>query len=104
MIRLEEVLEVLPKTIKIGGLTYDVILVEDRNFESAKQNTGSGNIAYQKIWLEYGKRNIEGIIDDLLHELVEIIGVQCDLGLDHKTVSTLATMLHQVLRDSHLKI
>lgn len=92
----------IPEKLKIGGLIYEVLLVEDRNFEHAKTNTGSCNSAYQKIWLEYGKRKIDGLKDDLLHEIVEAIIRHADIEINHQTITTLASMLNQVLRDNRL--
>jgi len=92
----------IPETIKIGGLIYDVIMVQDRNFENGHKSTGSCNVAYQKIWLEYGNRKLDGIKDDLLHEILEAIATQCDLDINHHALTALGTMLNQVLRENRL--
>ncbi|RPI50039.1 MAG: hypothetical protein EHM49_09080 [Deltaproteobacteria bacterium] len=93
----------IPKTVKVGGLVYDVILVHDRNLEDGQKTTGSCNIAFQKIWLEYGNRKVDGIKEDLLHEILEAIITQCNLAdINHQSLTTLGVMLNQVLRENRL--
>ena len=95
-------IEGIPDKLKIGGLTYEVILVEDRNFEHAKSNSGSCNVVFQRIWLEYGKRPIDGIKDDLLHEIFEAIISIAGIDINHQSLTTISSMLGQVLRDNKL--
>jgi len=92
----------IPEKLKIGGLIYDVIPIEDRNREHGMNNTGSCNVGFQKIWIEYGNRKIEGVKDDLLHEILEAIVCQCNIDMSHQTLTTLGTMLLQVLKDNRL--
>lgn len=95
-------LDTIPKMLKVQGIVFEILLVKDRNLEHGKQATGSCSTAYQKIWLEYGNRKIDGIKEDLLHEILEALKCECDLDMSHQTLTTLSSMLNQVLRDNRL--
>ncbi len=92
----------IPEKLKIGALEFDVIIEEHRTRDAGTDWSASMNAKYQKIFLDKEGGKPDGIMDDLLHEIVEAVNSLNDLGLNHQTISTLATGLHQVLRDNRL--
>ena len=92
----------IPKTLKIGGLNFDVVVEPHRRRDHGVDTSASENCKYQKIWLDSEAQKADGMMDDLLHEVVEAINCLYDLALNHQTITTLAEALHQVLRDNRL--
>jgi len=92
----------IPKTLKIGGLNFDVVVELHRRRDHGVDSSASENCKYQKIWLDSEAQKADGMMDDLLHEVVEAINCLYDLALNHQTITTLAEALHQVLRDNRL--
>ena len=92
----------IPKTLKIGGLNFEVVVEPHRRRDHGVDSSASENCKYQKIWLDSEAQKADGMMDDLLHEVVEAINCLYDLALNHQTITTLAEALHPVLRDNRL--
>ena len=92
----------IPKTLKIGGLSFDVVVEPHRRRDHGVDSSASENCTYQKIWLDSEPQKPDGMMDDLIHEVIEVINCLYDLDLSHQTITTLGEALHQVLRDNRL--
>ena len=92
----------IPKTLKIGGLNFDVVVEPHRRRDHGVDSSASENCTYQKIWLDSEAQKSDGMMDDLIHEVIEVINCLYDLELSHQTITTLGEALHQVLRDNRL--
>ena len=94
--------KMIPKTLKIGGLNFEIVVEPHRRRDHGVDSSASENCKYQKIWLDSESQKADGMMDDLLHEVFEAINCLYDLPLNHQTITTLAEALHQVLRDNRL--
>jgi len=89
----------LPNKIKIGGLYLDIVL-DDR---LAASNDRFGECDHIK-----GRIVIDGVQPDdhkevtLLHEIIEKINLEYELGFEHRQITALASCLYQVLKDNGL--
>ena len=92
----------IPRTLKIGGLNFDVVLEPHRRRDHGVDSSASENCTYQKIWLDSEAQKSDGMMDDLIHEVIEVVNCLYDLELSHQTITTLGEVLHQVLRDNRL--
>jgi len=90
----------IPKTIKIGGLDYEVI-VKDRSKEDGITNAGTHYQYEQKIWID-NKCHQQQQEETLIHEIIEAINTANEVGLEHNQVSVLSNQLYQVLKDNSL--
>lgn len=86
----------IPKTIKIGGHEIDVL-----HQEWSTGLLGSSHIVPNKIYINSASCQSQQEAT-LLHEILEHINDVCDLQLAHSQISTLETMLYQVLVDNNL--
>jgi hypothetical protein len=86
--------EKIPNKIKIGGLLYDVKLV-DRFSEN-------GLLDPVALEITVGKNKESKMMSVLLHEIIEGINLEFCLGLEHDTIDRLEHLLFQVLRDNKL--
>ncbi len=89
----------IPVRIKIGALTYDVVL--DPTLSAERRMFGELCPLTQKINIEANATK-EQQQETLLHEIIEAINNNCELNLQHNQIQTLGFMLHQVLKDSRL--
>ena len=92
----------IPRTLKIGGLNFDIVLEPHRRRDHGIDSSASENCTYQKIWLDSEAQKADGMMDDLIHEVIEVVNCLYDLELSHQTITTLGEVLHQVLRDNRL--
>lgn len=88
----------IPKKIKIGGRTYEVVLKSEKD---GNTHQGSASSWFLKIWIEKEQPQ-EAIEETLIHEIVELIKANNNLEMSHQTVSTLANGFYQVLKDNNL--
>ena len=88
----------LPKKLKIGGYTYEVIY-EDRVKKSGTDHPATYTSKHQKIFIDKTQCR-EEMESSLIHEIIEALNYAYELGLDHKQVSTLEATLYQVLKDN----
>ena len=89
----------IPKTLKIGGINYQVI-VENPRMHGC-DGIGSNNDGTAIITIS-NTINHQVQESTLLHEMIEAINGTNDLQLSHQTISTLETSLYQVLMDNRL--
>ena len=90
----------IPKTIKIGGFNYQVIL-KDRYKEDGSTDLGTHSVHQLKIWIdrEMVQQQQE---ETLLHEIIEAINDHNDLKLEHNQISGISNNIYQVLKDNQL--
>jgi len=86
----------IPETLKIGGQTVEII-----KSEWSVDRMGASHMPPNKIYINETLCK-EQKFSTLLHETLEYINDCCDLQLNHSQISTLETMLYQVLRDNKL--
>lgn len=83
--------------IKIAGVNYDVLYIPDLRID--ENCTGKADFAKAKILLDDGMSPaMSGATK--LHEVIEIINVENQLGLKHRQIQALATQLYQVHADN----
>lgn len=88
----------IPTRIKIGEHKVDVYLVKSDILKDA---------GLFDFWFQTIKINIDDTKEDtqaeaFLHEIIEAISKFYELGLDHKTITTLSEVLFQVIRGNNL--
>lgn len=91
----------IPKTLKIGGHTYKVIL-RSREETDGVETLGSASIfTYLKIWVDSGQKQSQQE-STLLHEIIEVISAINKVGLTEQQICILETGLYQVLNDNKM--
>jgi len=86
--------------LRIADKYYDLILVPERSKDDGVNNSASCSQWYQKIRISVNDRMADGIMGDLWHEVTEAINNEYNLGLNHQTITTIGSAIHQVLRDN----
>ena len=91
---------IIPKTLKIGGHIYEVIL-RDREKNDGCHDAGTCDNGFCKIWINesWAKSQQEST---LLHEIIEAINFNYKLDLTETQIHGLETSLYQVLKDNNL--
>jgi len=88
----------IPKNIKTGGINTTVSIVPPH-----KTNDKTGQfISINRIIYIRNDADQEVMEECLLHEIIESIDYDNDLGLPHQTISTLSICLYQILKDNNL--
>ena len=87
----------IPKKIKIGGFIIEVIY--ENNLMTDRQHTGEYHPRIQtiKIDKDCSEQEKEEVF---VHELLEAIKAIYNIELYHRELTLLATVLHQVIKDS----
>lgn len=85
--------------IKIGSLFYKVIF-EKCGAEAGMNVSAQMSNFYQNIRIDMDNRPFDGMEQDLWHEIIEAVNGIYNLKLEHQTISTLGSAIHQVLRDN----
>jgi len=87
----------IPKQIKIGGYIVSVEFVN--NLMTDRQHTGEYHPRIQtiKIDKDCSEQEREEVF---IHEVLEAIKAIYDIQLEHRDLSLLATVLHQVIVDN----
>lgn len=88
----------IPSKLKILGHEYTVKLVdlnETDKFGSMNPNTNTIRINRNKAPSQQEST--------LLHEIIEALNCNLELGLDHKQITGLEAGLYQVLKDNRMK-
>ncbi len=91
----------IPETIKIGGkdfkIEYDTTIITDEGYACR----GRSRAAKQLIQLnpDYPQQTIDCT---LLHEILEALNTNSEIGLEHKQISQLEECLYQILKDNKL--
>jgi hypothetical protein len=89
----------IPKQVKVGGHTIDVILEDDLELNHEAQGLWKNH--HDKIVLDSGLADAV-MAETFFHELVEAINSIYDLKLPHVKISVLGAVIHQVLTDNEL--
>ncbi len=90
----------LPTHVKIGGLTYTVRT--EPNLAVSRRVFGEMHPVTQEIAIADNlTKDQQG--ETLLHEIIEAIANNCDLGLEHFQIQVLGFVLYQVLKDNQLR-
>lgn len=98
----------IPKTLKCGGLTYEVL--EDSNVASIGECVGATQHDLQKLFLKPNQA-LESKEKTFLHEIIHIAlynsGIigrleRYDKDLEEDIVSSLEHTLYQILKDNKL--
>jgi DNA-binding transcriptional regulator YhcF (GntR family) len=87
----------IPDKVKIGSLTIDISLVEHLIRDGKHMGCSCGNGCYIKIDNSIPEQQKHST---LIHEILELIDFIYELGLDHRTISTLESAIHQVIVDN----
>lgn len=91
----------IPKTLKVGGIIYQVKRVI--GLAAGREDNAMGvcdpNVC--KIKLD-SSLTTQALESTFLHEIIEAIDIQYDMKLDHGIISTLEVALYQVLKDNKL--
>lgn len=89
-----------PQTIKIGGHTITIDF-ECKFIDDEVYKLGSFDIVKHVIEIRKGleKSRAEST---LLHELIEWLNNDLELGIEHKSITTLAEGLYQIIADNKL--
>jgi hypothetical protein len=90
----------IPVSIHMSGHTVLVLLVPGSEF-GADNTAGDFSTKYLQIRIN---RDLPESVQDatLLHEIVEYLAAESEIGLDHAQVSQLSFLLYQVLADNGL--
>jgi len=91
----------IPEKIKIGGkdfkIEHDTTIVTDEGYACR----GRSRAAMQLIQLNPGYPQ-QTIDCTLLHEILEALNTNTEIGLEHRQISQLEEHLYQVLKDNKL--
>ncbi len=84
--------------LRIADKDFDLTLIDSR--DSLKTNSASASDWHQKIVICKDDRKWDGIMSDLWHEVIEMVNTCYQLKLEHQTIGTLGSAIHQVIRDN----
>lgn len=84
----------IPSSLTINGKTFRVDIRDERDAEST--SFGTCRMSTQHIWVSFNMCP-EQQAATLLHEVIEVINTEHELGLEHHTICTLETALYGVL-------
>ena len=87
----------IPKKIKIGGLVFKVEFHD--NLTTGSGSYGQMRPAEMKIVIDstIAKPMQESTF---LHEIIEILNTNLELGMEHKVISAMEAGLYQVIKDN----
>lgn len=89
----------LPNKLKIGGIILDVIT--DNYLASSEDKFGECDRMRGRIVIDASQPD-DHKEATLLHEILEVINGEHEMGLEHKQITSLASCLYQVLKDNKL--
>ena len=84
--------------VRILNVDFEVILQPNGNRDCGTDNSARMSHWHQKIWLDLQDRELDGIYNDLWHEIMEAINKSMLLKMEHQTITLIAGAIHQVLR------
>jgi len=91
----------IPKTLKICGLKYDIVVDDNLFFE--KGAVGTHNVERLMITLHTQGVNDQRLVQTLLHEIIHAIDEHyMSQSLDEKQVNAFAAGFYQVLADNNI--
>jgi hypothetical protein len=83
--------------VKILGFDYSVIYTSDSSF------MGLCDADHLRIHLDPNAPK-QRKLETILHEIIEAVNVHANLKLQHRSIVTLATALHQVLSENGVNL
>lgn len=89
----------IPQYIVINGIDYKV--VEENHMASGDGLFGQARFIKQEIAIDK-ELSLSRKFQVLLHEIIEVINMDCELKLEHNQITTLATQLYQVLKNNEI--
>lgn len=90
----------IPKSVKIGGQNYKII-IKDLNKSECQDNCGYCRTTDNEIYIN-SSMSQEQQETTLLHEILEALNFNYQLDLEHNKIQTLEATLYQVLKDNKL--
>lgn len=87
----------IPEKIKIGGFMVDVEFVN--NLMTDRQHTGEYHPRTQSIKIDKDCSEQERE-EVFVHEVLEAIKAIYDIQLEHRDLTLIATVLHQIIKDN----
>ncbi|NLD46703.1 MAG: hypothetical protein GX660_05820 [Clostridiaceae bacterium] len=87
----------IPEKLKIGAFEWTIVLNPD--LMHGRSERGCCRPKTSQIDIDPGY-NITGQEETFVHEMLEAITAQYDITIEHKDLSNLATVLHQVIKDN----
>jgi hypothetical protein len=84
--------------LRIADREFELVLIDSR--DSLKNNSASASEWQQRIVICQDDRRPDGLMSDLWHEVIEMINCCYGFKMEHQTITTLASAIHQVLRDN----
>lgn len=91
----------IPKKLKICGKTFEVEMRNNRAVNDGAKTAAASTLWTQRIWIDSDQHR-EAQEEALLHETIEMISGEMDLGMEHSVTSTLSAVLYQVLKENNL--
>jgi len=88
---------IIPESVKIAGQVMTIKL--DQWLASSEDRYGESSSMRGQITLD-STQPILHQQSTLLHEILETINKDNEIGLEHRQITTLATQLHQVITDN----
>lgn len=93
----------IPDTVKVGGhiygVSYNPICSNDDGTVCLGRHCGSQEIIELHPGYPQGTQEAA-----LIHEIVEALNWQNELGMEHRMISSLSEGLYQVLKENDLRI
>lgn len=89
----------IPNKINILGRQFTVS-VRNRDHDGTGE-LASARYATQEIWIEEDS-HIQVQEEGLIHEILEMLNIMCELNIDHDKISILGVTLYQVLSENKL--
>ena len=83
----------LPSRVNIMGHEYTVTREPDG--DEPENAVGWAEADTQRIWVKKGIHHQEAL-ETLMHEILEVVNAEMDLGLPHTTINTLANALYTI--------
>lgn len=89
----------IPDKINILGKQF-TISVRNREHDGIDK-LASSRYSTQEIWIEK-ECHIQMQEECLIHEILEMLDIMCELNMEHDKISVLGTTLYQVLTENKL--
>lgn len=94
---MEELDNMFPKKIKIGGFSWNIVMNE--NLMHERNEIGCMRPKRQQIDID-SSATIQQQQETFIHELLEAVISQYTIKLEHDDLSNIATVLHQIIIDN----
>jgi hypothetical protein len=102
-----ELLDAMPKTVKVGALKYNILIVHNLRDDDGKECTGLCNYSKQEISVDPDQPSCEYVVDTFLHELCHAMWAERKLktrAAEETVVEAFGTALVGLFQDNPLLI